>query len=88
MRFGVSLSRLCAAVAAAALMGVSGAMAQESFFSGDFFIEEDVMVEGSFDSDHVTETYEERVEEADEDERGRSGRADEDTRRGQDRDDD
>ena len=28
-------------------MGVSGAMAQESFFSGDFFIEEDVMVEGA-----------------------------------------
>lgn len=48
------------------------ASAQESFFSGDYFIEEDVMVEGAFDAGNVTETYDEAVEEQD----------DEDSRRG------
>lgn len=43
--------------------GSSAALAQDGhFFSNDFFIEEDVMVEGAFDSGYVTETYDETVE--------------------------
>ena len=74
--FHATLSRfrhlgvLCAALT----LGVSSAaVAQDgSFFTNDFFIEEDVMIEGAFDSGFVTETYEESVEDdeevADEDE--------------------
>ncbi|MGD1933886.1 MAG: hypothetical protein ACFB0Z_05135 [Candidatus Phaeomarinobacter sp.] len=42
----------------------SVAMAQDgSFFTDDVFIEEDVMIEGTFESGFVTETYEESIEE-------------------------
>ena len=64
--FHTTLSRfrhlgvLCAVLT----LGVSSAaVAQDgSFFTNDFFIEEDVMIEGAFDSGFVTETYEESVE--------------------------
>lgn len=60
-------SRGLMAVTMGALMGassVSPAMAQDgSFFTNDVFIEEDIMIEGAFDSGIVTETYDETVEE-------------------------
>lgn len=43
------------------------AMAQDgSFFTNDVFIEEDVMIEGAFDSGIVVETFDETFEEEDE----------------------
>ncbi|CDO58871.1 hypothetical protein BN1012_Phect657 [Candidatus Phaeomarinobacter ectocarpi] len=52
-------------VAAVAVGG--SAMAQDgSFFTNDVFIEEDVMIEGAFDSGIVVETFDETVEEEDE----------------------
>lgn len=50
------------------LVGGSAAAQDGSFFSNDVFIEEDVMIEGSFDSGFVTETYDEAIEEPDGDE--------------------
>lgn len=44
----------------------SPALAQDgSFFTNDMFIEEDVMIEGAFDSGIVVETFDETVEEED-----------------------
>jgi|GEM_PF-5634903 len=46
------------------LFGAGAALAQDgSFFTNDYFIEEDVMIEGAFDSGSVVETYDEAVEE-------------------------
>lgn len=51
-----------------AAMAVGGsALAQDgSFFTNDMFIEEDVMIEGAFDSGIVVETLDETIEEEDE----------------------
>jgi len=61
--------RLLWAAVVVPLMFSSGlAVAQDgSFFSNDVFIEEDVMIEGAFDSGFVTETYDESIEAADDD---------------------
>jgi len=50
------------------LLGGAAVAQDGSFFSNDVFIEEDVMIEGTFDSGFVTETYDEAVEEPDTDE--------------------
>lgn len=51
---------------AAMAMGGSALAQDGSFFTNDMFIEEDVMIEGAFDSGIVVESFDETIEEEDE----------------------
>lgn len=57
---------LVVTVLASAAIGTPAVAQDGSFFTNDMFIEEDVMIEGAFDSGIVVETFDETVEEEDE----------------------
>ncbi|GAB5504581.1 hypothetical protein [Pyruvatibacter sp. HU-CL02332] len=66
---GQTSPKLCGlifGVVAAVAVGGSALAQDGSFFTNDMFIEEDVMIEGAFDSGIVVETFDETIEEDDE----------------------